>query len=350
MKILLLVIVTIFLAGCGNETVEITKPPVVKTVTVTADSQAQESIYSGVVKGRYVTNLSFQVGGKIISRSVEVGSRVNRGDLLMSLDAKDLLQQSNQADAGVSAALAQLNLAKSNLDRYSELFQQNAVAAATLEQFQTQYDAALAEYNSAVAQSGQSKNALGYTNLVANASGVISAVNAEVGQVVASGQTVLTLTQTQDLEVEINVPENKIASVEVNQPCTVTFWANDLSLNGTVREISPVADSSSRTFAVKISLPQSQNLNLGMTAEVTFAEKNLQTFSTLPLSAIYQTADKSQVWIVEGGKVKLKTVTVKNFLDNNVEVQGLNAGEVVVTAGVHKLREGQEVVANEKFN
>ena len=341
MKLLLLVIATIFFAGCGSQNLEIDKPPFVKTVTVTADNQVQESIYSGVVKGRYETKMSFQVGGKIISRQVEAGSQISRGDLLMTLDAKDIVQQGNAADAAVSAALAELNLAKSNLERYTELFQQEAISAATLDQFQSQYDAALAKYNSAVAQSKQSKNAIGYTKLTANASGVITEINVEVGQVVAAGQTVLTLTQTDELEVEVNIPENKISEIKINQPCVVRYWANDITVSGTVREISPIADSSSRTFKVKISLPQNQNAKLGMTASVAFAEKDSGVI--LPLSAIYQTGSQAQVWIVSEGKVTLKNVTVKNFRDNEVEVEGLNSGEVVVVAGVHKLREGQEV-------
>ena len=341
MKLLLLVIATIFFAGCGSQNLEIDKPPFVKTVTVTADNQVQESIYSGVVKGRYETKMSFQVGGKIISRQVEAGSQISRGDLLMTLDAKDIVQQGNAADAAVSAALAELNLAKSNLERYSELFQQEAISAATLDQFQSQYDAALAKYNSAVAQSRQSKNAIGYTKLTANASGVITEINVEVGQVVAAGQTVLTLTQTDELEVEVNIPGNKISAIKINQPCVVRYWANDITVSGTVREISPIADSSSRTFKVKISLPQNQNAKLGMTASVAFAEKDSGVI--LPLSAIYQTGSQAQVWTVREGKVTLKNVTVKNFRDNEVEVEGLNSGEVVVVAGVHKLREGQEV-------
>ena len=341
MKLLLLVIATIFFAGCGSQNLEIDKPPFVKTVTVTADNQVQESIYSGVVKGRYETKMSFQVGGKIISRQVEAGSQISRGDLLMTLDAKDIVQQGNAADAAVSAALAELNLAKSNLERYTELFQQEAISAATLDQFQSQYDAALAKYNSAVAQSRQSKNAIGYTKLTANASGVITEINVEVGQVVAAGQTVLTLTQTDELEVEVNIPENKISAIKINQPCVVRYWANDITVSGTVREISPIADSSSRTFKVKISLPQNQNAKLGMTASVAFAEKDSGVI--LPLSAIYQTGSQAQVWTVREGKVTLKNVTVKNFRDNEVEVEGLNSGEVVVVAGVHKLREGQEV-------
>ena len=335
----------IIFTGCGEEKVEIEKPPIVKTQKVSFANLNSENVYSGTVKGRYETKMSFQVGGKIISRNVQVGEVVSAGKNLMTLDAKDILQQNKNADAQVSAALSQLNLAKSNLERYSELFAENAVAAATLDNYKTQYDAAVANYNSAVAQSQQTKNALGYTNLTANASGVISEINVEVGQVVSAGQTVLTLIQTDELEVEINVPENKIAEINLNQPCEVNFWANNFSATGRVREISPIADQTSKTFAVKISLPQTQNLNLGMTASATFNSKNLQENNSviLPVSAIYQTENQMQVWIVENNKVALKNISVKNLGENEVEVSGLNSGEIVVVAGVHKLREGQEV-------
>jgi len=336
----------ILFTGCGDEKVEVEKPLYVKTQKISNANLTAENIYSGTVKGRYETKMSFQVGGKILSRNVEVGENVTAGKILMTIDAKDILQQNRNAEAQVSAALAQLNLAKSNFERYSELFAENAVAAATLDQYKTQYDAALANYNSAVAQSQQNKNALDYTNLTANASGVISAINAEVGQVVSAGQNVLTLIQTDELEIEVNVPENKISEINIGQSCAVNFWANNFSAEGQVREISPVADSTSRTFAVKISLPQMQNLSLGMTASATFDDKNLNVTNSviLPLSAIYQTDSQAQVWIVDKDKkVQLKNVSVKNIGDNEVEAVGLNQGEIVVVAGVHKLREGQEV-------
>ena len=164
---------------------------------------------------------------------------------------------------------------------------------------------------------------------------------------VSAGQNVLTLIRTDELEVEINVPENKISEINIGQSCEINFWANNFSVEGRVREISPIADPTSRTFSVKISLPQNQtqNLNFGMTASATFEEKNLQEKNSviLPLNAIYQTENQTQVWIVENNQVHLKNISVKNLGENEVEVSGLNSGEVVVVAGIHKLREGQEV-------
>ncbi len=330
------------LAGCGDNEVATPKPPVVKVQQITASTAAQEENYSGVVRGRYETNLSFQVGGKIISREVQTGSLVRAGEVLMTLDPKDIVEQSRSTQAQVASAKAQLQLAKSNLERYSELFKEDAIAAAVLDQFKTQYDAAKAAYDAAVAQARQSENALEYTNLTANADGVISAVNAEVGQVIAAGQNILTLVQTGELEVVVNIPENKISAVQIGQRVSITFWATGNEVTGTVREISPMADPDSRTFAVKISLPEVQNIQLGMTANVATREISASEI-ILPLNAIYQTGDAAQVWLVDGGKVFAKKVEVTGFDDNNVRVHGLKAGDIVVVAGVQKLHEGQAV-------
>ena len=330
------------LVGCGNDEIQPAKPPVVKILQVSPSNAAQEENYSGVVRGRYETNLSFQVGGKIISRDVQTGSFVRAGEVLMTLDPKDIAEQSRSAAAQVASAKAQLQLAKTNYARYAALFKEDAIAAAVLDQYKTQLDAAQATYDAAIAQAQQSQNALDYTALTANADGVISAVNAEVGQVVSAGQTVLTLVQTAELEAVVDIPENKISAVQIGQRVSVNFWATKDTVSGTVREISPVADPASRTFAVKVSLPDLQSIQLGMTANVSMREVSSSAI-VLPLSAIYQTGDAAQVWLVDGGKVSLRKVEVTAFDENNVQVRGLNAGDTVVVAGVQKLRDGQMV-------
>ena len=345
-KFCLLIILAMIFTGCGNETVEIEKIPYVKTQKVVPASVSTENIYSGTVCGRYETNMAFQVGGKILSRNVEVGNYVRNGDLLLTIDSKDILQQANQGDAQVNSALAQLKLAENNLNRYRQLFNEDAISAAVLDQYQTNYDAALANYKNAQAVARQSHNALAYTNLTANTSGVISAINVEAGQIVSAGQTVLTLVQTDELEVEINLPENKLSEIKIGDSAEISFWANSEKVTGIVREISPMADSTARTYRVRISLPNLRaEIYLGMTASAAFPSKNLNSnYCILPLSAIYQTGTQAQVWIVTAeNKTALKNVIVQEFENNEVLVSGLNAGEIVITAGVHKLREGQEV-------
>lgn len=337
-----IVAASLLLVGCKEEVATL-KPPLVKVQQIKLSNAAQEENYSGVVRGRYETNLSFQVGGKIISRDVQVGSLVGAGEVLMTLDPKDIAEQFRSADAQVVSARAQLELAKSNLERYTELFKSEAIAAVVLDQYQTQFDAAQAAFDDAVAQARQTQNALEYTTLTANADGVISEVAAEVGQVVAAGQTVLKLVQTNELEVVVDIPENKISAVQIGQRVSINFWATNETVRGTVREISPMADSASRTFTVKISLPEVRNIQLGMTANVVMTSATSTNAIILPLSAIYQTGDAAQVWLVEDDKVVLKKVEVVAFDDNNVQVRGLNAGDTVVVAGVQKLRDGQAV-------
>lgn len=331
-----------------QEKQEEAKAPLVKTMTVGEGALEESNTYSGTVKGRYETNLAFQVGGQITARNVNVGSRVQAGEVLMTINPKDVVQQVNQGSAQVSAARAQLDLAQRNLSRYTELYQQDAVPATVLDQYQTNYDAAFAQYQNALAQSAESQNALGYTNLIAGAPGVISQVVAEEGQVVAAGQTVMTLVQTDELEVEISVPENRVAALSEGQEVTVRFWAlKGVRARGVVREIAPMADSAARTYRVRVSVPQPpQGMELGMTASVDVSG-SLSEGSRgmkLPLSAIYQTGDTPQVWVVgEDGRVSLHPVKVTSFDGDEAVVDGLEAGMVVVTAGVHRLTEGQDV-------
>ena len=347
-RICSLLIMTLLMSGCGEKKIEPPPLPMVKTVTASQAGKTISDTYPAVVKGRYESNLAFQTGGRIISRDIEKGSYVSAGQVLMTIDSRDAVQQLNAGESQVELYRSQLNLAKSNLERYAALYKENAVAAATLDQYQTAYDNAVAAYNAAVAQAEQSRNILTYTQLTANADGVISAVNAEAGQVVAAGQTVLTLVQTDELEVEIDVPENHLKNISVGKNADVTFWAVQGNSQGVVREIAPMADSAARTYRVRLSLINPPpNIQLGMTAEVILSADEITNAVILPLSAIYQTGDVAQVWIVTNeNKVALKKVTVENFSGNEVLVRGISPRDKVVAAGVHKLREGQEVRTN----
>lgn len=184
----LLIMTALLMSGCAEKKVEPPLPPIVKTVSASQAPNVISDTYPGVVKGRYESKLAFQTGGKIISRDVEKGSYVSAGEVLMTIDSRDAVQQLNAGTAQVELYQSQVNLAKSNLERYAALYKENAIAAATLDQYQAAYDNAVASYNAAVAQAEQSRNVLNYTQLIANADGVISAVNAEAGQVVSAGQ------------------------------------------------------------------------------------------------------------------------------------------------------------------
>lgn len=195
----------------------------VRTTTVRLANAAQEYTYSGEVRGRYESQLAFQVGGKIIKRHVDLGSVVQAGDALMEIDPKDINQTVTANAAQVYSAQSQLKLAENNLNRYRQLYAQNAISQAQLDQYQSAYDAAVAAVQQTSAQYMQGANQLGYSTLYANSAGVISAVNAEAGQVVSAGQAVLTLVQDGDREIEISVPENRIEELRRAQLLRVTF-------------------------------------------------------------------------------------------------------------------------------
>ena len=338
----------LLLTGCGQQEQAAEKPVLVKTQQAGAGTDVEAGDYAGTVRGRHETNMSFQVGGQILARNVQEGSRVRAGDVLMVIDARDVQQKSNQGDAQVASARAQLELTEKNLERYSQLYQENAVSKATLDQYQTNYDAAFAAYRSALAQQNQGHNALGYTNLVAGANGVVSAVSAEEGQVVAAGQTVLTLVQSGEMEVEISVPENKVGELTLGMPVSVNFWALKGRADGSIREISPMADAVTRTYKVRVAIPEPpEGMKLGMTANVSIrgtADGAGASSAVLPLAAVFQDGDTPQVWVVgENNQLTAKTVMVESLGDDKVQVTGLAAGDIVVTAGVHKLHEGQTV-------
>lgn len=340
-------LLSIFLVtGCGKNEQTVDNSVYVKTQQISYSGKNSEDNYAGTVKGRYESNLAFQVSGKILSRNVNVGNRVSAGDILMIIDDRDIRQNLNVYEAQVQSVRSQLDLAQSTLARYEKLYAAAAVSAQELDQYRNSYKNAQAAYNQAVAQRQQGQNALGYTQLTADSAGVISAISGEAGQVVSAGQTVATIVQDGDREIEISVPENKIQTISIGQNAGVTFWAlNNTAVQGTVREISPIADSVARTYNVRITLEQMPaDIQLGMTANVVFDVDNDTSSIILPLTALYQTENKTQVWIVnDENKVELKDIEVESFGKNDVRVKGLNEGDVVVTAGVHKLFTGQDV-------
>jgi len=341
-----LLALTVLLAGCTkNETVK-EEAPLVRTQKIQVNGGGQSSGYPGEVRGRYETQLAFQVSGKISKRNVELGSTVQAGDVLMEIDAKDIRQTVNITSAQMASAESQLNLAQSNLERYRKLFEQGAVSRAQLDQYENAYEVAAAALRQTAAQYNQGANQLGYSTLVADSSGVIAAINAEAGQVVSAGQVVLTLVKNGEREIEISIPENRVEDVRNAGKILVTFWAlPDVQIEGQIREISPVADKITRTYKARISLANPPaGVNLGMTANVAVASSGGRQAVYIPLAAIYQTGDTPGVWIVANDTVSLRPVKVGAFGNGQIQVlEGLQDGDVVVTAGVQKLREGQKV-------
>lgn len=335
----LLLIVTL-LAACGAAPPPPAAPKVVRTLKVGAGDTALDGVdrsYSGEVRARIETMLGFRVAGKIVERRVDVGAAVRAGQVLARLDAADAGLQATQAEA-------QLALARADLARYRELKARNYISASALDARETTFKAA-------EAQAALAKNQAAYTTLLADRAGVIHQVLAEPGQVVSAGQAVFRLAPDGEREVAISVPENEVAGLKLGQAAEVYFWAASGPaanvLTGRLREISPMADPATRTFAARVSLNDADpTLPLGMTASVRFPTGAAGARKLIvPLTAIFQQGNQPAVWKVGADNtVSLQAISISAYTDAGAVVSGgLAGGEQIVAAGVHLLTAGEKV-------
>ena len=336
----------LILASCSE------KPPVVEDIrpvrAMQISSAGAENMVelAGDIQPRYESRLGFRVGGKVIARQVEIGSVVKRGQVLMQIDPRDLQLSQSQANASVNAAASNLSLAKAEYERYRELRQKNFVSQAVLDAKEAAYKSALANHEQSNAALNIATNQNSYANLVADADGVVTALQAEAGQVVAAGTPVVQLARTGEKEARISIPEDQVEMVRQVKEMQVRIWANQaLVLRGQLRELSPVADPATRTYTAKISIPNAPpEVRLGMTATVSFITKANKNLIRLPLTALLNEKNQTSLWVIENGVVKSVPVQVGGVMGNEVVIaSGVNAGQMIVTAGVNTLRPGQKV-------
>jgi multidrug efflux system membrane fusion protein len=306
------------------------------------------AVFAGEVKPRHEIDLGFRIGGKVIGRNVDVGARVARGEPLARLDPADVVLQADAQKSAVAAAETEYRYAKAEFDRYENLRQQKFISESALDQKRNALDANRAKWEQARSQLSVTQNQAGYASLVAPDSGVITTVSVESGQVVTAGQTVMKLAREDEREVAISVPESRIAELRAASTLGVFLWANPQRIYAArVREISPAVDAITRTFAVRVTiLDPDPALHWGMTANVVVAGGEVANAALVPLTSIYRKGDASAVWIYDekSHTVRLRPVVVGQFREDGVIVTGgVASGEWIVTAGVHKLREGETV-------
>lgn len=318
----------------------------VRAMTLTTEQADVVAEFSGEVRPRIESRLGFRVGGKIIARKVDVGTTVKRGQILMQLDPLDLQLAQTQSNAALRAAESNRDLARADFKRYQELREKNFVSQAVLDAKDTAFKAAQAAYEQALAAYRNQSNQAGYATLVADADGVVTGVDAEVGQVVAAGTPVVRVAQLGDKDVVIGIPEDKVEAVRHIGDVRVRIWANPKGeLAGKLRELSPVADPATRTYTAKISIADAPpEVKLGMTAYVTFAAKTANPMIRVPLTALFQEKGVTAVWVVDNGAVKQMPVQVAGQTGNDILLaRGVSPGQTIVTAGVNQLKPGQKV-------
>lgn len=321
----------------------------VRSLVVQSGETALQNEYAAEIRARTELRLSFRVGGKLVRRPVDVGDLVKAGQVLAQIDASDLRLGQDAARASVSAAETQLALNEAEYKRYKELRDQGFISGLELERREAALKASRAQAEQARAQASVQGNQAGYAVLVADVSGVVTAVDAEPGAVLSAGTPVLRVAQDGPRDVVFSVPEDRLPALRalLGKPGAVKMrpWGSDASLPATVREVAAAADPMTRTFLVKADVGRT-DLRLGQTATVLIDTPAVPGVFKLPLPAVFEQGGKSQVWIVEPGKltVRAQPVAVVGAEGNLALVAaGLANGQRVVTAGVHALTPGQQV-------
>ncbi len=331
------------------------------------EARCTKNVFTGTVRARYETPVGFRVGGKIVSRKIEVGQKVKSGDILFELDAEDYRLQQKTSEANLVVARAAVRQSTAEEQRLADLRRSNAISQSEYDLGLSARDIALGQQTSAERQLQLANNQLAYCQLVADTTGIVISVQAESGQVVAAGTPVCVIAQTEQLEAVVDIPENR-SSLPDNLIASVQFWSlPNVRTTAKLRELSPVADPVTRTYRARFSIERPPaEIQLGMTSTVSWDDNVSETFGTpqpatsdgfnkdamsIPSAAIIQHGNKSAVWLASPDplntgvfSIRPQTVTVKSYGASMSEISsGLTSGQFIVSAGVQKLDEAMKV-------
>jgi RND family efflux transporter MFP subunit len=338
----------VLLAGCKEEkpVEQVIRP--VKAIVVQEQAPERSRTFSGTVRARIESPLGFRVAGKITERLVNVGDKVAVGQIIARLDETDLKLSESSARSAVESARTRLDVARDALNRAKALLPNGYIPKATVDQRQLEFDAAKASLESAEAQARQAGNATGYAALASDKAGIVTAVQAEPGQVVAAGAPVISLAEDGQVEVALYVPEQDVARLAAGQPVPLRLWANDeIRAEGRIREIGGQADSGSRTYSVRVAvLNPPPAMRLGMTATATLGLGSEAPHVVVPVTALTQVEGRDAVFTADRTTqtVAPRFVELDGVGADGVKLRGgLKAGDVVVTGGVQFLTAGMKV-------
>src|SRR5688572_2999456 len=311
-------------------------------------ARASRRTFTGIVEARVQSDLGFRVGGKILERSVNMGQRVQKGQILMRLDPVDLKLLLAAQQANVEAARAKYIQAKADEARYAALVKSGAVSRQEYDQARPALDRAKAQLEAAEAQAKVSGNSSAYAILVPDAAGWIVRTWREPRQVVAAGQTVIHLAHDGPREALINLPEG--VRPDLGTTATARLHGQDQVYQAKLRQLSDAADPASRTFEARYVLEgEAASAPFGSTVTITLVteQKSGNKSVRVPVGAVYDRGSGPGVWIVDGkSEVKFRSVTIASIGQEEVVVShGVGAGEKVVALGAHLLHEGQVINA-----
>lgn len=342
------VCLALLVSACHQPTEAPAAPRPVWVMTVGESGQPTSASYTGEVKSRYESSIGFRIGGKIISRAVNVGDLVKKGQLIAQLDPNDTRLNAQAANADVQTAQANLALAQAELERRQQLYRQQFISKSALDSYETQVKTTQARLEQAKSQAAVSAHQTGYTQLVADRSGVVGMIQAEPGQVVTTGQTIAQIYDLQTLEILIAVPESRIDHLDVGDTAKITLNDMPQTYQGRVREISPAANSQTHAFDLRIQLLETdQRVKLGMTAQVSFTQAQPAAAMIVPVTAVTHQNGHPSVWVIDAQQTAhARQVTTGAITEQGIEITGgLQPNEKIATIGIHTLTEGMAVQA-----
>jgi RND family efflux transporter MFP subunit len=338
------------LAACNDQAASATARPErpVEVQRVAFANQTATREFVGVVRARYETDLGFRVAGKMVSRVVNVGDRVHVGDVVARLDPQDLKLQVESAEAEFAAATSSLQQAAADLGRYTTLKTHGWTSIADFDRKKAAKDEAEGRLERAKRTVDLTHNQLDYSELKADADGVITATLAEPGQVVAIGQPVVRLAHRGEKEAVVALPETWLAEARSSK-AKVQLWSGPgRNFSARLRELSPQAEAATRTYAARFTIDNpDDSVALGMTATVTLSHPADVSMAKLPLAAILNRGAGPSVYVVDqSGALELRPVKVAAFTEDTALVtSGVSNGDRIVKLGVQKLDVGERVRA-----
>lgn len=322
-------------------------PRLVRAVVVAPNELSAANDTVGDIEPRRTANLGFQVGGRLIERLVDTGATVRKGEVLARVDPADQKNKVLSAEAQVRAAQAGVDQAVPLEARYRQLMSSGYATPQRYEEAKKRLQQANDELADAQAQLAFARDQLNYTQLVAPGDGVVLSTLADPGQVVSAGQPVIQVADPSQREAVFAVADTAIGLAYVGLKVKVTMKGDAaIATTGAIREIAPSADPVTRTYAVRVALPDApEQMRLGAIV-LGRPEVNSQEVIRLPAGALLQTGNAPAVWVVQGSEhtVAKRPVKVLRFDTDSVLIaEGLKHGDIAVTAGVNSLAEGQKV-------
>ncbi|MGO7733134.1 efflux RND transporter periplasmic adaptor subunit [Rhizobium leguminosarum] len=320
------------------------RAPVVRTARA-SEVGVQQRAFTGIVRARVESNVGFRIGGKVIERLVEVGATVRKGDILMRIDGTDLglaLKAKVNAVISFKAGLARSEAAEHRIGR---LLSAGAASQQVYDKARQDFETDAAELDAALAEADVARNELSYAVLVAESDGVIMDTLAEPGQVIAAGQTVITLAHDGEREVSIILPET-IRPLIGSAGQAVLYRAGTAPMAARLRQLSSTADPATRTFEARYVLRSVQNMPLGSTVTVTIdlpAATPTVAAVDVPIGALSDRGSGMGVWIVRQGHVTFAPVTIQQLGREFATVSGIDKGATVVSVGANILTDGMAV-------